>query len=71
VEYELAFAIDSFAQTPGAKSEMLRRVAETFRDLDIRIGTPAMDVRIFERGDLDAATGAQPNTSPSQSDKCS
>jgi small-conductance mechanosensitive channel len=58
VDYELAFAIESFALTPGAKSEMLSRIADAFRGLDIRIGAPAMDVRIIPQGDLAVAAGA-------------
>jgi small-conductance mechanosensitive channel len=61
VDYELAFAIDSFALTPGAKSEMRGRIADAFRGLDIRIGTPAMDVRIVRPSDLDVAAGAVPS----------
>jgi hypothetical protein len=34
LDYELAFAIDSFALTPGAKSEMLGRIADAFRGLE-------------------------------------
>jgi hypothetical protein len=37
----LAFAIDSFAVSPAAKSEMLIRIAEAFRGLEIRIGALA------------------------------
>jgi small-conductance mechanosensitive channel len=58
VDYEVAFAIDSFALTPGAKSEMLRRVADAFRDLNIHIGPSAMEVRIIRKGGLDVAPGA-------------
>lgn len=65
VDYELAFAIDSFALSPGAKSEMLGRVADIFRTLDIHIGASAMDVRIIRRGDLAVATGAPHSTDPS------
>ena len=71
VEYELAFAIDSFAQTQGAKSEMLGRIVDAFRGLDIRIGPPAMDVRTVQRADLAVATGAPYSTVPPQSNKSS
>ena len=64
VDYELAFAIDSFAQTFDAKSEMLGRIADAFRGLDIPIGTPAMDVRIVQRGDLDFAAGPRTGSDP-------
>ena len=50
VDYELAFAIESFALTPGAKSEMLGRIADAFREVGIQIGAPAMDVRIVPEG---------------------
>ena len=66
VDYEVAFAIDNFALSPGAKSEMLGRIADAFRDLDIHIGTPAMDVRIIQRGDLAVATGVPHSSAPSQ-----
>ena len=56
VDYELAFAIDSFALTFGAKSEMLGRIVDTFRGLDIPIGASAMDVRLIRRGDLAVTT---------------
>jgi small-conductance mechanosensitive channel len=66
VDYELAFAIDSFALTPGAKSEMLGRIADALRGLDIRIGAPAMDVRIIPQGDLAVAAGAPQTIDPSE-----
>jgi hypothetical protein len=34
---------------------MLGRIADAFRGLDIRIGTPATDVRIVRRNGLDDA----------------
>jgi len=49
VDYELAFAIDSFALTPGTKSEMLVRIVDTFREHNIHIGAPAMAVRIIQQ----------------------
>jgi len=66
VDYELAFAIDSFALTPGARSEMLSRIADAFRGLDIRIGTPAMDVRIVQGSEPDVAAGLQRGAIPTQ-----
>jgi hypothetical protein len=66
MEYELAFAIDNFSLHPGAKSEMLGRIADAFRDLDIQIGSPAIDVRIVQRGDLAVATNVPPKVRPSQ-----
>ena len=56
VDYELAFAIDNFALTPGAKSEMLGRIADAFRINDIAIGAPAMDVRVIQPSDPANAT---------------
>jgi small-conductance mechanosensitive channel len=44
---ELAFPIDSFALTPGAKSAMLTRIADLFNGLGIYIGAPATDTRII------------------------
>jgi small-conductance mechanosensitive channel len=58
VGYELAFAIDSFALSQGAKSQMLGRIADTFASLDIRIGAPAMDVRIIPQGGPAVSTGS-------------
>jgi hypothetical protein len=66
LDYELAFAIDSFALTPGARSEMIERIADALRNLDIHIGKPAMDVRIVAQGDLAAATGVLPSAAPLQ-----
>ncbi|OTP72140.1 hypothetical protein [Caballeronia sordidicola] len=62
----MAFAIDSFALTPGAKSEMIERIADALRDLDIHIGKPAMDVRIVAQGDLAVATGVLHSAAPLQ-----
>jgi small-conductance mechanosensitive channel len=42
VNYELAFAIDNFALSQSAKSDMLAGVADAFRGLGIRIGPPAV-----------------------------
>lgn len=56
VDYELAFAIDSFGQTPGAKSEMLGRIANAFRANEIAIGAPAMNVRLIQPSDPATAT---------------
>jgi len=58
VNYELAFAIDSFALTPGATSEILGRIADAFRGLDIRIGAAATDVRIVQQGELAVVAAA-------------
>lgn len=43
VNYELAFAIDSFVLSPDARSDMLGSIADAFRGLDIHIGTPPPD----------------------------
>jgi small-conductance mechanosensitive channel len=53
VEYQLAFLIDNFALTPSIKSEMIIRIAESFRRLDIPMGTAALQVRL---GKADSAT---------------
>jgi small-conductance mechanosensitive channel len=50
VVYELAFAIDSFALARGARSAVLRCVADSFQDLSIPIGAPATTVRIIQNG---------------------
>jgi hypothetical protein len=55
VVYELAFAIDSYAATPFARSAMLLRVAEGFRGIGVRIGASATDIRIVAGSDV--ATG--------------
>jgi len=52
VVYELAFAIDSFALTPGAKSNMLLRVGAAFQESAIPIGAQPMDVRIIKGADI-------------------
>jgi small-conductance mechanosensitive channel len=66
MECELAFAIESFALSPGAKSEMLGRIADSFRNLCIQIGSPALDVRIVQPGVLAVATDVPPSVAPSQ-----
>lgn len=58
VDYELAFAIDSFALAPAAKSEMVARIAETFQRLDIGIGAEAVDIRMIPQHNLTVPTGA-------------
>jgi small-conductance mechanosensitive channel len=66
MRYELAFPIDSFAVTPGAKSAMLARIADLFRGLGIDIGAPATDVRIIG-GNHQGGTGCgPPGAAPSQ-----
>jgi small-conductance mechanosensitive channel len=67
-DYELAFAIDSFALTPGAKSAMLVRIADAFREQDIPIGPPAMDIRIVRRDDLGAAASPRGASKPQPDD---
>jgi small-conductance mechanosensitive channel len=58
VEYELAFAIESFALTPAVRSDMLARIVQAFSALDIAIGAPATDVRLVGQG-LHAAKGKE------------
>ncbi len=65
VAYEVAFAIDSFALTPAATSDMLGCVAEAFRRLGIPIGAPAMDVRIVQQDPIYAAIGERHADAPS------
>jgi len=60
VVYELAFKIDSFAQTPGAKSRMLLRIADAFQEMGIQIGAPPMDVRLTKAADFDAPHASGP-----------
>jgi small-conductance mechanosensitive channel len=66
MDYEVAFAIDNFGLMPGAKSDILGRVADAFRGLDIRIGASAMDVRVIQQGGRDVVTDAQDKTTQSQ-----
>jgi hypothetical protein len=54
------------ALVPGAKSEMLGRIADAFRGQDIPIGPPAMDVRVIQPGGLAAVTGAPRDASQAQ-----
>jgi small-conductance mechanosensitive channel len=52
VTYELAFAIESFALSPGARSDMMGRIADAFRGLDIQIGAlPAVVACTIASGD--------------------
>jgi len=48
IDYELVFAIDSFARMPSARSEMVGRIADTFRTLGISLGASIVDVRIHQ-----------------------
>ena len=48
VEYQLAFPIDNFALTPSIKSDMIMRIAASFRQLNIPMGTAALQVRLGE-----------------------
>ena len=66
MEYEVAFAIDNFGLTPGVKSEILGRVADAFRGLDIRVGASAMDVRLLQPDGREVATSAQDKATHSQ-----
>ena len=47
VDYELAFAVESFASTPAATSDILSRLVEAFSASDIPIGALALNVRII------------------------
>jgi small-conductance mechanosensitive channel len=51
MDYELAFAIDSYALTQGARSAMIERIAHALKAQAIVTGKPAMDVRIVAPGD--------------------
>lgn len=57
--YELAFAIESFALTQTVLSDMLVRIADAFRALQIPIGATSLDVRITRQG-VAAYTTATP-----------
>jgi small-conductance mechanosensitive channel len=46
VLYELVFSIDRFALSFEAKSDMLERIADTFRENTIHIGPAPLDIRI-------------------------
>ncbi len=48
VTYGLSFKIDDFIQTADVQSEVVGRVVEAFRGLNIPIGAPAMDVRLIQ-----------------------
>jgi small-conductance mechanosensitive channel len=49
VAYELRFGIDDFTLTPGIRSEVIRRIADTLQNRGIPIGAQAVDVRILRR----------------------
>ncbi len=64
IKYELAFAIDSFGLSPAAKSDMLGRIADAFREHGIQIGSPVTAVRVL-RDDPAAVVPSLPgSTSP-------
>jgi small-conductance mechanosensitive channel len=50
IAYELCFAIDDFINTPGVRSEVIKRVIEVLQNKGIPIGAQAMDVRIIRHG---------------------
>lgn len=50
VIYELAFAIDNFALSQSAKSDMMGGIADAFRGLGIQIGAPATEVGNAQSG---------------------
>jgi small-conductance mechanosensitive channel len=58
IDYEVAFAIDSFAHSFTAKSEMIERIADSFRELALPIGAPAMAIRLIGQA-ARAADGAE------------
>jgi small-conductance mechanosensitive channel len=60
VEYELAFALESFGKPLGATSDIIVRIADAFRGLGIAIGAPAMDVRIIHPADQPVGPMATP-----------
>ena len=65
IEYELAFAIDSFPQSFAATSDMLERIAASFATLGIRVGAPAVDVRVIHpQGDAAVAARAPRSPAP-------
>ncbi len=71
IDYELVFAIESFALLPGARSEMICRIADTFHRLEIKIGAAVTDIRIVGPSVADrpaaaprADEGPQPDGTP-------
>jgi small-conductance mechanosensitive channel len=48
VTYELDVSIDDFTLIGSIRSEVVRRVVEAFRSMDVRIGTAAMAVQIVQ-----------------------
>jgi len=52
VNYELVFAVENFASIHGARSALIRRIANAFTQEDIPLGAPAQDVRIVQSQDL-------------------
>lgn len=67
VDYEVAFAIDSFALTPGARSDMLGRIVDAFHGHEIRIGAPPLDIRIADRDVIIGADGDATLSKPVES----
>jgi small-conductance mechanosensitive channel len=51
ITYEVAFAVDSFALASRVQSEVIMRVTDDCQSMGIKIGTPAIDVRLIQHGD--------------------
>jgi small-conductance mechanosensitive channel len=69
VDYQLAFPIDNFALTPSIKSEMIMRIATTFRQANIPMGTAALQVRLNgSNEDLNHAPAPAGNPPPIEPD---
>jgi small-conductance mechanosensitive channel len=50
VTYEVAFAVDSFTVASRVQSDVIARVTDDCQRTGIKIGTPAMDVRLIQQG---------------------
>lgn len=66
VVYELTFAVDDFTQASDVRSEVIRRVTDTFQSMGIAIGSRAMDVRVHHV-ELAAKKSIAPDAAEQQS----
>jgi small-conductance mechanosensitive channel len=56
IEYELSFASEAYTLSSSTQSEVIRHIVEAFQEMNVRIGTSEMDVRIVRRASAAAAS---------------
>jgi small-conductance mechanosensitive channel len=59
IRYQITFAVDDYLQADAAQSDVISRVVESFRTLNISIGIPATDIRIIQEHQCPSTTPQQ------------